>query len=203
MYSIPERLKEDNDLYRKMLSSLATNLRVSMPGIIESYDPATQTATIQPAIREKVNINGNQEWTEIPLLVDVPILFPRAGGYSITFPVSAGDECLVFFADCCYDAFWQSGGVQNQIDRRRHDLSDGLAIVTGISQPNRLSGVSSSGLQIRNDAGSAVIEIVGGNISINSGNISIGPNTTIDGRLFLSHTHSGVLSGSSNTGGVV
>lgn len=203
MYSIPERLKEDNDLYRKMLSSLATNLRVSMPGIIESYDPATQTATIQPAIREKVNINGNQEWTEIPLLVDVPILFPRAGGYSITFPVSAGDECLVFFADCCYDAFWQSGGVQNQIDRRRHDLSDGLAIVTGISQPNKLSGVSPSGLQIRNDAGSAVIEIVGGNISINSGNISIGPSTTIDGRLFLSHTHSGVLSGSSNTGGVV
>ncbi|CQR71689.1 hypothetical protein SOV_04850 [Sporomusa ovata DSM 2662] len=203
MYSIPERLKEDNDLYRKMLSSLATNLRVAMPGIIESYDPATQTATIQPAIREKVNINGNQEWTNIPLLVDVPILFPRAGGYAITFPVSAGDECLVFFADCCYDAFWQSGGVQNQIDRRRHDLSDGLAIVTGISQPNKLSSVSSSGLQIRNDTGSAVIEIVGGNISINSGNISIGPNTTIDGRLFLSHTHSGVLSGSSNTGGVV
>ncbi|MCP6652164.1 translation initiation factor IF-2, partial [Klebsiella pneumoniae] len=76
MYSIPERLKEDNDLYRKMLSSLATNLRVAMPGIIESYDPATQTATIQTAIREKVNINGNQEWTNIPLLVDVPILFP-------------------------------------------------------------------------------------------------------------------------------
>ena len=157
MLTINERLGDPTEQLRLLTLMIALDIRVAMPGIIESYDPDPQTATIQPAIRENVNINGNQEWTDIPLLVDVPILFPRAGGYSITFPVAKGDECLVIFADCCYDAFWQSGGVQNQVDRRRHDLSDGLAIITKISQPNRLTGVSTNSLQIRNDAGDAII----------------------------------------------
>jgi hypothetical protein len=202
VFTIPERIKNQTDLFRRMMDAENINLRVALPGIIESYDPGRQTATVQPAIRENVNINGNQEWTDIPLLVDVPILFPRAGGYSITFPVAKGDECLVIFADSCYDAFWQSGGVQNQVDRRRHDLSDGLAIITKISQPNRLTGVSTGSLQIRNDAGNAVIEIAGSTININSGNINIGPHTTIDGRTFLGHTHSGVQPGGGTTGGV-
>ncbi|TWH46325.1 Gp138 family membrane-puncturing spike protein [Sporomusa sp. KB1] len=202
MLTINERLGDQTELFRLLALMTALDIRVAMPGIIESYDSDRQTATIKPAIREKVNISGNQEWTDIPLLVDVPVMFPRAGGYSITFPVKKNDECLVIFADCCYDAFWQSGGVQNQIDRRRHDLSDGLAIITKISQPNRLSGVSTDSLQIRNDAGSAIIEIADSNININSGNINIGPNTTIDGRSFLGHTHGGVEPGGGTTGGV-
>lgn len=40
-------------------------------------------------------------------------------------------------------------------------------------------------------------------IAITSSGISIGPNTTIDGKVFLSHEHSGVQSGGSNTAGVV
>lgn len=203
MQTISERLGDATDQLRLLALMVSLNIRVAMPGIIQSFDATSQTATVQLAIRERVNINGNQEWTEIPLLVDVPVLFPRAGGYSITFPVSQGDECLVVFADCCFDAFWQSGGVQNQVDRRRHDLSDGLAIITGISQTNRLSGVSSNSLQIRNDAGSAIVEIAGTTININAGNITIGPDTTIDGRSFLGHTHSGVQTGGGTTGGVV
>lgn len=203
MLTINERLADPVERLSLLALMTSLDIRVSMPGIIQSYNTNTQTATVQLAIRERVNIHGNQEWMDIPLLVDVPVLFPRAGGYSITFPVHQGDECLVIFADCCYDAFWQSGGVQNQIDRRRHDLSDGLAIITGISQPNRLAGVSADSLQIRNDAGNAVIEIAGTTININAGDINIGPNTTIDGRSFLGHTHSGVETGGGKTGGVV
>lgn len=202
MLTIPERIKNQTDLFRRMMNAENINLRVAMPGLIQLFNTDTQTATVQLAIRERININGTPEWTDIPLLVDVPILFPRAGGYSITFPVQQGDECLVVFADCCYDAFWQSGGIQNQVDRRRHDLSDGLAIITKISQPGRLTGVSTDSLQIRNDAGTAVIEIAGSTININAGNINIGPNTTIDGRSFLGHTHDGVEPGGGTTGGV-
>jgi hypothetical protein len=189
-----------------------------MPGIIQAFDAGTQTATVQVAIREKVLINGNEEWTEIPLLVDVPVLFPRAGGYSITFPITGGDECLVIFSDCCYDAFWQSGGVQNQIDYRRHDLSDGMAILSGLSQPKRLGNVSSGSLQIRSDSSSAVIELAGDTVNIRASALNInvgsysltadsstsdgGGNSVIDGKHFLSHKHSGVQSGGGNTGGV-
>lgn len=94
------------------------------------------------------------------------------------------------------DAWWQNGGVQNQADHRRHDLSDGFAIVGFRSQPNVVGGFSSGSAMLRNASGSAYIEIAGDAIHIQSGG------TTIDGVPFMGHTHSGVESGGSSTGGV-
>lgn len=64
------------------------------------------------------------------------------------------------------DAWWQSGGVQNQVERRRHDLSDGFAIVGFRSQPDVVSNYSSSTAQMRNRAGDAYVEISGNTINI-------------------------------------
>ena len=88
--------------------------------------------------------------------------------------VIPGDDCLVVFGDCCIDAWWQSGGVQNQVERRRHDLSDGFAIVGFRAQPNVVTGYSSDTAQLRNESGDAYIEISGSDINIiASGNITI------------------------------
>lgn len=149
-------------------------LRVACPGIIRSFDPDEQTVTVQPAIREKrIDPEGTETWVEIPELLDVPVVFPRAGGYCLTLPVRAGDECLVVFGDSCMDAWWQSGGVQNQIDCRRHDLSDGYAILGPWSQPRRVPGYSTNTAQLRNDSGSAYVEIAGSTINIVGSTINI------------------------------
>ena len=70
-----------------------------MPGIINSFDPATQTAVIQPALRRRVK----GEAVSLPLLYDVPVFFPGSRVSGITWPVAAGDECLVVFADASID----------------------------------------------------------------------------------------------------
>jgi hypothetical protein len=199
-----------------------------MPGIIQSFDATEQTVTVQCAIREKINMDCNLSWQDIPLLLDVPIIFPRAGNYILTMPIQAGDECLVVFGDSCMDAWWQSGGVQNQIDCRRHDLSDGYAIVGLYSQPRRIANYSTNTAQLRNLSGSAYVElngntinIVGSEVNISASTVNVnGPNTTITGRTvidgktsitsetdiqgrdFISHTHSGVMTGGGSTGGV-
>ena len=101
------------------------------------------------------------------------------------------------------DAWWQNGGVQNQVEKRRHDLSDGFAIVGFRSHPGKVSGYSSGSAQLRNSSGSAYIEISGDSININAPSITIsGGGTSIDGKNFLGHHHGGVQSGGSNTGGV-
>lgn len=61
----------------------AIKTRVCMPGIIQSFDAAAQTVTVQPALREKMLADGDESWIDIPLLVDVPIVVPRAGGYAL------------------------------------------------------------------------------------------------------------------------
>lgn len=209
MITTDERAPSERREQDLKLRQTANNLRVAMPGIIQSFNATEQTVTVQCAIREKFNMDGDISWQDIPLLLDVPIIFPRAGNYILTMPIQVGDECLVVFGDSCMDAWWQSGGVQNQIDCRRHDLSDGYAIVGLYSQPRRINNYSTSTAQLRNLSGSAYVElsgnninIVGTNVTISATKVTIGGSTTIDGRVFMNHKHSGVQTGGGNTGGV-
>lgn len=174
MVRLNERTKDPVELYQRFKDSIGIDLRVASPGIIQSVDYTRQTCTVQLAIKEKLNFDGNLENVEIPTLLDVPFFVYSGGGYCLTLPISPGDDCLVVFGDTCMDAWWQSGGVQNQIERRRHDLSDGFAIVGFRSQPQVVSGYSPGTLQLRNAAGDACIEISGSNINIRaSGNVNI------------------------------
>lgn len=182
MIPITERMPNNRAMKRNGERQREIKTRVASPGIIESFDPESQTASVQLAIREKrEKPDGVEEWVQIPLLVDVPVLFPRAGGYVITMPVERGDECLVVFGDSCMDAWWQSGGIQNQIDLRRHDLSDGFAIMGLWSQPRRIEGYTNT-CRLRTVAGDTYVELSGGNINIvASGTVNIqGAKVTIN-----------------------
>ncbi len=173
--------------------TLSEQMRVALPGIIQSFDPESLTAVVQPAIRyiERDN-DGNKSTKDYPLLVDVPVVFPRGGGCTLTFPVSEGDECLVIFADRCIDFWWQSGGVQEPVDGRMHDLSDAFCIVGPQSQAKKIGGISTTGAQLRTDDGSAFIEVAAGgditatttgNTTINAPEIILNGNVTINGNL--------------------
>ncbi|HHJ4449426.1 Gp138 family membrane-puncturing spike protein [Raoultella planticola] len=153
-------LDETFESERKVLKE---QIRVALPGIIQSFDPGAVTAVVQPAIRyiERDN-DGNKVTQDYPLLVDVPVVFPRGGGCTLTFPVKAGDECLVIFADRCIDFWWQSGGIQEPVDGRMHDLSDAFCIVGPQSQAKKISGISTTATQLRTDDGSAFIEVAAG-----------------------------------------
>jgi len=157
----PQSLAGGEQQAMKVLSdTIFSMLRVSLPGIIESFDPIACTCTVQPALKgQSADELGNMKSAPLPLLVDVPVVFPRGGGCTITFPVKAGDECLVVFSDRCIDFWWQSGGVQETVDPRQHDLSDAFAIVGPQSQANVISNISSTTLQMRTDDGAAYIEL--------------------------------------------
>ena len=204
MQNIMSRTGDAFEQQMRRLGAFGIDLRVACPAIVKTVDYAKQTLTCQPAIREQMNDgNGNLSWVEIPILLDVPFMVYSGGGYCLTLPIKPGDDCLVVFGDCCMDAWWQNGGVQNQVERRRHDLSDGFAIVGFRSQPGVVSGYSSGTAQLRNAAGDAVIEISGSTINIRaSGGVNISGGTTIDGKAFLPHTPSGVVPGGGKTGGV-
>ena len=175
MLNIGERTDDRMELLRRQVDAIGIDLRVACPGIIDSVDFERQTCTVQLALRERLKgEDGKLNWVEVPILPDVPFFVYSGGGYCITLPIKKGDDCLVVFGDNCIDAWWQSGGVQNQVERRRHDLSDGFAIVGFRSQPAVVSAYSSGTAQMRNKSGSAYIEIDGDNINIQAaGNVTI------------------------------
>lgn len=129
---LDEIIQQPGQLERLNKKSVIGMIHVAQPGKVVSYDSSTRTAKIQPLIR------GWRKKDAPPVLADVPVWFP--GG--LTYNVSAGDECLVIFADSCIDAWWQSGDVASPMNARQHDLSDAFAIVGFRSRPNVIEGVN-------------------------------------------------------------
>lgn len=188
--NIPEIIGSKDEMYRAMGDNWKNVLRVACPGIIQSFDAKTQTVTVQPTLREHVvKEDLSKEWVNLPLLLDVPIVAPRAGGYSLTFPIKEGDECLVVFLDSCMDAWFNSGGIQNQIEKRRHDLSDAVAILGMWSQPNVISNYSIDSTQLRSDKGNSYIDLKENEINLISGSVKI------NGIDFNKHTHNAPVGG--------
>lgn len=165
--NINELYSSEEEYHRVNADAIKNDLRVSCPGIIQSFDADTQTVTVQLALREKMKtLDDKEEWVQIPPLLDVPIVIPRAGGYALTLPIKKGDECLIMFSDMCIDAWFSHGGIQNQIEKRRHDLSDAFAILGTWSQPRKISNYSEDSAQLRNESGSAYIELKGDVVNI-------------------------------------
>ena len=101
---------------RALKQEIFESLHCALPGIVESFDPESQTAVIRPAVKSCSGL-------ELPLFRDVPVHMP------VSFDVSAGDHCLVVFADSDIDAWVNSGEVSEPGSDRMHSLSDGFAFV--------------------------------------------------------------------------
>lgn len=184
MPSIRNVLGDDSQLYENIIKKVNFNLRCCIPGVIQQYDPKTNTASIQPAIREEiVNEDNTVQYMNLPILVNVPIIFPSCSIGSIKMLLKRGDECLVLFSDLSIDNFWKYANVQNPIEVRRHDLSDGIAIPCVLSQPNT-KPFNGTGVEIT--SGESKISITKDGITFSDQNGTITLKQIIK---LLSHVH--------------
>lgn len=163
-----ERIASPEESLQMALDSHRASLWTAMPAIVVDVDLAAMTLTAQPTIQVSItDEKGQVKSVNMPLLIHVPIVFPSAGGFTLTLPISAGDEVLVVFASRCIDAWWQSGGIGRPMEARMHDLSDGFAIPGPRSQPRKVAAISSTNAQLRTDGGDTYVEITpGGKINL-------------------------------------
>lgn len=141
---------------------VAENLWTSLPGYVVSYDPTKQTMVVQSTVMINVrNRLGNTVWTQIPTLLDVPVVFPSGSAFGLSWVPQANDEVLVIFACRCIDGWWNQSGIQIQAQARLHSLSDGFAIPGPKSRPNALTVVQpTDSIRLGKLDGSAYIEIM-------------------------------------------
>ena len=191
-----------------------STLMTALPGIIQSFNPSQQTCVVKAAIKFKIeDSDGSSQWVDLPPLVDCPVFFASGGGVTLTFPVSAGDECLVVFASRCIDSWWQLGGSQVPAEIRMHDLSDGMVFPGFKSTPNVITSINPTKAQLRTNAGTTLVEIDpgSGDIKIQSTSkvtltapvIDLNGTVNINGVPYMSHTHLTPAGGPAITGPVI
>lgn len=212
-----ERIIDAEEHQRMILDGFQGRLWTALPGIVQSFDAQRMVCNVQPSIKGSVlGPDGSVTPVNMPMLLDCPVVFPGGGGCTLTFPVSAGDECLMIFSSRCIDSWWLLGGVQGQAEFRMHNLSDGFALVGVRSQPRKFT-VDTSGVQLRTDDGLAYLEIdpathamtfqTSGSLTINAASLTINANISSTGTLTnngknisSTHTHGGVQTGGGSTG---
>ena len=129
MIGINTYINDENERQSQFFAGKQAAIWTAIPGIIQKFDAVALTCEIQPAIQGKNRKeDGTIELVNLPLLLDCPVVFPHAGGCSLTFPIKSRDECLVIFACRAIDLWWQSGGIQPPAEIRMHDLSVGFCI---------------------------------------------------------------------------
>lgn len=161
MIDTAQRIGDPATTNSDIVDEALKDMRVAIPAIVDSFNPATQTIECQIAIREKMidDETGGRSDVNVSKLVDVPVVFPHSQGYALTMPLKPGDEVLVVFADTCINSWWASGGIGNQEEVRRHDLSDAIAIPGPVSQPKVIPNYNPDTIQMRNQAGDTYLEI--------------------------------------------
>lgn len=140
-------------------------------GIIQSFNAGTQEATVQVAFQQVTSIapDGTKTLAQYPLLLNVPVVFPSGGGFTLTFPIAAGDECVVLFNDRQIDTWLANGAGSPPETGRVHDLSDGIAIVGLRSNPRALASVSTTATQLRSDDGTTFVEVNSQGVKVHAG----------------------------------
>ena len=115
-----------DDVLVELKQEIFSTLNCVQIGQIQSYNAAEQTAEIQLQVKVRVNPTTISDY---PVLIDCPVFVLQGGGAYIDFPIGQGDYCIVLFNDRNIDIWWDSATVAAPENRRKHSLSDGIALV--------------------------------------------------------------------------
>jgi hypothetical protein len=169
---VPPELRDVLQAFRREIFS---SLKCAIPGIIQSFDEAKQSATIQVAMQATVG----DKVVDYPLLVDCPVVVLGGGGGVLTFPIQAGDTCIVLFTDRALDNWYSTGNVVPPAQQRAHSLSDGIALVGIRNLANPIKDYSTTGAEFRLAGGKVRITDSGQVILSSSGGVTIDLNEMV------------------------
>lgn len=139
--SKPNSNKSMSEALSAWVHSISDSFNSVKVGKIISVNTSNQTVDVQILHkRVKPNVSKIRELREYPPLLQVPFVVLGGGGSHLTFPISVGDNCLVFFCDFEIDNWWTSGEAQPSNYERRHDISDAFALIGVHSMVDLIQG---------------------------------------------------------------
>lgn len=119
----------DAEIIASAIESKLLDLHTAIPGKVVTYDATKQVADVEIVVRNPLETaDGSVLQETFAVVPNVKVRWPRGGGFSIHFPLAAGDHVLLLFCEASIAMWRETGQVGEVGDLRRHDLSHAIAI---------------------------------------------------------------------------
>lgn len=104
-----------------------------MIGRVTAFNDAKQTCSVRPVARGRF-VNGDT--VQEPIIPNVPVVYPQAGGFFLYMPLKPGDDVVVSICERSIEE-WKAQSLGDYAPRstRRMDFSDAV-VYPGVSSPN-------------------------------------------------------------------
>jgi hypothetical protein len=163
----------------RVLDDFRRDLYTSFPAKVVRYDAALSTVDVDPAVM--VELPGEEHegvaFEDLGEQVNIPIQWPRAGGFVITFPLKVGDWVKVH---CSIQSLlvWRGSGQVHE----HPGVSDPHGLNGCWAEPGcypdvlRVQNVSTADLVIGKEDGTAVIRMTPtGSVQVTTSSHQVGP----------------------------
>ncbi len=143
------------DLLHAAARHASEGTHTAIPAKVLSYNPTSQTVKVQFCVKNPyTDEDGAVAWEELPVLDNVPVLFPRGGGFFITVPLVVGDFVWVMFSELATGQWRETGTVPSEaVETKRHGLGHAWAMPGPFPSADPLSGPSASELRMGKEGG--------------------------------------------------
>lgn len=162
-----------SELIERGAAQVLRDVHTCIAAVVVSYDAATQTADVQPAIKEAYL---EQDYDPAPF-VGVPVKFPVFGDWVICAPLAVGQEVLLHVVERSTDEWIERGGrVGVPSDPRTFDEDD-VFVDPGVIPRNKslpATVATNNSLVLASRDGTTRIEIAAGEVTINGASVKIG-----------------------------
>ena len=206
---MPEHIPSDVETLRRVIEARVTEIQVGVPSSVVSYDPSTGTCSAQPLVRRPLQDIDRVVFENLPILEDIPIVWPQGGGYAITFPIKKGD--LVILVATTWNAHnaMNSGEISDPNELKFQSVSSVFAHPGWRCDADPLVSATSDEMRLGRDGEDQAIEISDTEIRIGTGATEAIPRedlvqsalTGLQAKLdsliaiFNAHVHLGILPG--------
>ena len=134
------------DLLAVLENQVMLDLNCHHLGSIVSFDSSTQLATAQVGYQMTQYVANTTTGAFLPQYIDYPpvcgpLVILGGGETNLTFPVSAGDNCVILFNDRDFDTWFQAqSGQRAPVPTARiHSFSDAVILVGLRAKTNPIS----------------------------------------------------------------
>lgn len=164
--------RTESELLDEHTRSVLENVHVSIPGIVQKYHAADQTADVLPAVKKPlIDVNGETVYESHPVIANVPVAFPHGATFGMHWTLQEGDGVWLVYSELSAAEFILNGQEAEPFDVQHHGIGSPIAIPTDVR--------ASSAFKTLNAGNRVGIDNDDAQIDFSSGKIKVVPSATL------------------------